>query len=263
VRWECDPVRIIVGAAKWQRTVGTAGVVMLRVFLEHGAQVSLTDHEHPVGALSPYRPDPAFGVRVPFSGTAVPIFFWMTSDPNRASNGSVNLLSRSRIAKRNAPARSPRSPDEAPGPPGHPTPRSGYRVTPRTRTRRICPLEHEENVDATETHQIDVKKSQASTVLACADTRRSGRDWHGRGQSVASQGLADRRGRDAVPPASQLAVDPRVSPCVVVVGQKHDQLHEIFAYRRPPWCLRPPPPAGGQALVPAQYRARDDEAVCA
>jgi hypothetical protein len=84
VRWECDPVRIIVGAAKWQRTVGTAGVVMLRVFLEHGAQVSLTDHEHPVGALSPYRPDPAFGVRVPFSGTAVPIFFL---DDFRAEQG--------------------------------------------------------------------------------------------------------------------------------------------------------------------------------
>ena len=42
------------------------GVVMLRVFLKHGAQVSLTDDEHPVGALSPDRLDPVFCVRVHF-----------------------------------------------------------------------------------------------------------------------------------------------------------------------------------------------------
>ena len=67
---ECDHVRIIAGAAKCQRTVGTAGVVMLRVFLEHGAQVSTMSirsvHSARIVLIH------AFGVRVPFSGTAVP-----------------------------------------------------------------------------------------------------------------------------------------------------------------------------------------------
>ena len=40
------------------------GVVMLSVFLKHGAQVSLTDDEHPVGALSPDSPYPALGIGV-------------------------------------------------------------------------------------------------------------------------------------------------------------------------------------------------------
>jgi hypothetical protein len=83
---------------------------------------------------------------------------WMPSEPNTASNGSVNLLSRSRIAKLNAPARTPRSPDEAPGQPGHPTPRSGISTDTEDADTAYLALEDEENVDATETHQIDVKK---------------------------------------------------------------------------------------------------------
>jgi hypothetical protein len=122
-------------------------------------------------------------------------------------------------------------------------------------------LEDEENVDATETHQIDVKKVASQRKQESAPGQSALR--MGAGASRWRRGSCGSSRPRRVPPASQLAVDPRVSPCVVVVGRKHDQLHEIFADRRPSWCLGAPPPAGGQALVPAQYRTRDDEAVCA
>ena len=76
-------------------------------------------------------------------------------------------------------------------------------------------LEDEDNVDATETHQIDVKEvaSQHGLGVCRQESAPGSRHCAWARMPVGGVGLADRRGRDAVPPASQLAVDPRVSPC--------------------------------------------------
>ena len=83
----------------------------------------------------------------------------------------------------------------------------------------LVALDHEEYVDASEVYEIHVEKvagqqglglrvQEGAPGVVCAAR---GRGW----QPVGSQGLADRGGCDAAPQASQLALDPRVSPCVV------------------------------------------------
>jgi hypothetical protein len=109
------------------------------------------------------------------------------------------------------------------------------------------------------------KKSQANRVSACARRKvrqvwsvlRMGAGW----QSMAPQGLADRGGRYLMPQTPQLTLNPRIPPRRVLLSQANDQLDEILADRRAPRCSGLSPPAGDQALVPAQHRARSDEPV--
>ena len=213
MRWECDPVRIIVGAAKWQRTVGTAGVVMLRVFLEHGAQVSTMSirsvHSARIVLIH------AFGVRVLFRALRCRLFdldaFGTEHGIERVSELAIAVTDReaersgahTKVSRRSA------------WPAGLPNTAFGISSDTEDADTAYLALEDEENVDATETHQIDVKKvaSQHGLGVCRQESAPGSRHCAWARMPVGGVGLADRRGRDAVPPASQLAVDPRVSPC--------------------------------------------------
>jgi hypothetical protein len=59
----------------------------------------------------------------------------------------------------------------------------------------------------------------------------------------------------------QLALDPLVSPAVVLGGEPLDQRGDLGADRRPSHPVRIGPLAGDQAAVPAQDGARGDEPV--
>jgi len=59
----------------------------------------------------------------------------------------------------------------------------------------------------------------------------------------------------------QLALDPLVSPAVVLGGEPLDQRGDLGADRRPSCPVRVGPVAGDQATVPSQDGARGDQPV--
>jgi hypothetical protein len=61
---ERDDVRIVGGCAQVQGAVGSAGVVVLEVFVEDVFEVGLAEEEHAVSAFGSHGADPAFGVGV-------------------------------------------------------------------------------------------------------------------------------------------------------------------------------------------------------
>ena len=122
-------------------------------------------------------------------------------------------------------------------------------------------LEDEDNVDATETHQIDVKKvaSQHGLGVCRQESAPGSRHCAWARMPVGGVGLADRRGRDAVPPASQLAVDPRVSPCGCRRPEARSTPRDSSPIGRRPGALGPRHPWAARRLcqrstVPAVTR---------
>jgi hypothetical protein len=91
-------------------TVRPVGVVVVDVDREDEVELAAVDDQDPVEELPAEAADPSLGDRVRSgrAGTGVRTI-WMPSALNTASNGAVNLLSRSRIRYLNRPARSPRS----------------------------------------------------------------------------------------------------------------------------------------------------------
>jgi hypothetical protein len=72
---------------------------------------------------------------------------------------------------------------------------------------------------------------------------------------------ADRGRADPVAEFQQLALDPLVSPAVILGGGPLDQRGGLGADRRPSHPVRPGPFTGDQAAVPAQDGARGDQPV--
>jgi hypothetical protein len=76
--------------------------------------------------------------------------------------------------------------------------------------------------------------------------------------------LRIRRMVDALTPVAeleQLALDPLVSPAVVLGGEPLDERGDLGAGRRPSCAVRVGPLAGDQAAVPAQDGAGGDQPV--
>jgi hypothetical protein len=99
---------VLVGRALLAGLVGPVPVVMAGVVPEHISQVPFVVDEHPVGARGSCCAYPPFGVAVrprrPRRG-----HYSQALAGEISSKAQVNLASRSRITKRNAPVRSPRS----------------------------------------------------------------------------------------------------------------------------------------------------------
>jgi hypothetical protein len=72
---------------------------------------------------------------------------------------------------------------------------------------------------------------------------------------------ADRGCADPVAEFQQLALDPLVSPAVVLGGEPFDQRGDLGADRRPSRSVRVSPLAGDEAAVPAQDGAGGDQPV--
>ena len=106
---ERDQIWIVVGCSKVKRAVGPSAVVVDGVLLQHDAQMALPGDEHPVGAFGPGGEDPALREGLALGHWAGILSGSMPSLVNTASKESVNLVSRSRIKKRNWSARCPRS----------------------------------------------------------------------------------------------------------------------------------------------------------
>src|ERR1017187_6890839 len=72
---------------------------------------------------------------------------------------------------------------------------------------------------------------------------------------------ADGGRADPVAELEQLALDPLVSPAVILGGESLDQRGGLGADRRPSCAVRVGPVAGDQAAVPAQDGAGGDQPV--
>jgi hypothetical protein len=72
---------------------------------------------------------------------------------------------------------------------------------------------------------------------------------------------ADRGCADPVAELEQLALDPLVSPAVVLGGEPLDQRRDLGAGWRPSGPVRVGPLAGDQAAVPAQHSNQGDQPV--
>jgi hypothetical protein len=79
--------------------------------------------------------------------------------------------------------------------------------------------------------------------------------------AVALQDPPDRRGADAVAELEQLALDPDVSPARVLPGHPYHHGGEYGVDRWPSGPVGVGPSSADEASMPAQDRARGDEAV--
>ena len=92
--------------------------------------------------------------------------------------------------------------------------------------------------------------------------RRAGAPFRCRGNLPGLEDPADGGCADPVAELEQLALDPLVSPAVVLGGKPLDERGDLGADRRPSYPVRVGPLAGDQAAVPAQDGAGGDEPVC-
>ena len=109
---------------------------------------------------------------------------------------------------------------------------------------------------AAESPQSTWKKSVASIVAACAfrklPPRRVRAPLRCRRDLQRPEHPADRGRADPMAELEQLALDPLISPAVVLGGEPLDQRHDLGADRRPASPAGIGPLAGDQAAVPPQ-----------
>jgi hypothetical protein len=82
-----------------------------------------------------------------------------------------------------------------------------------------------------------------------------------RGDLQGPEDAADRGRADPVAEFQQFALDPLVSPAVVLGGEPLDEHGDLGADRRPARPVQVGPCAGDQAAVPPQYGAGPDQPV--
>ena len=118
-------------------------------------------------------------------------------------------------------------------------------------------LDHEEAVQAPEGHRaVDVGEAggehRRGLRVQELPPRGAGVLLGRRGDRQRFEDPADRRCADPVAEFEQLALDPLVSPAVVLGGEPLDERGDLRAEWRPSRPVRVGLLAGGQAAVPAQ-----------
>jgi hypothetical protein len=143
---------------------------------------------------------------------------------------------------------------------------SGLVVVPSRWTDRL-PTSKTKNTEIrlSVTAQSTWKKSQASIVEAWVRRNwrqvRVGVPDRRRRYPQPPQDAADRGRSHAVPELEQLAVDSLVSPAVILSGQALDQRGHRVINGRTPNAMGIGPLLGDQATMPAQDRARRNQAM--
>jgi hypothetical protein len=155
------------GAAPAQGAVRTVAVVVIDVLGQHGLQLSTSEDEHPVQHLTPNGADPSLGVGIrPWRPHRRGEHLESLGGKDRVERGG-ELGVRSRTSNRNRPTRSSRAMSRLRACWATHSP-IGCAVTPSTWTRRPATWITNSTYSRCRNTVSTVKKSTASTPLACA-----------------------------------------------------------------------------------------------
>ena len=212
---------------------------------------------HSVRAVRTKRSAIAFA----FGARTGALMISMPSLVKTVSKSRVNLLSRSRIRKRNDDGCSWSAQanwracwvTQAP---------LGFAVQPARWTASAAKFDKEEDVQPLQRDRLDGEEVDCEHALRlCPQEGTPGEPGTraGRAEPCFAQDLLHRRGRHSQPEAVQLAGDPLVAPARVLARQAKHQFADLAADRRSTAPTGVRPAASDEAAVPAQQRRRRNQ----